>query len=495
MLHLKNIIYINRNSYRSIYLQICDQLITLIKSGKLLPSTRLPGTRKLSEDLTLHRKTVIAAYAELEIQGWIETIPSKGTFVSKTLPIVKLEDLKFEDITKKNILHTNFNFNTNQNLSNYSEKQNSNLPKLKVNDGSPDHRLAPLDELAKVYRNLTKKNFNRDLIAYSDPKGNLTLRQELVKFLNDTRGLNCTVDNILITRGSQMGIYLASQILFDLQQTIVVGNTNYLTANNTFKLCNAKVMTVTVDKQGINTNELNALCAKAEIRAVYVTPHHHHPTTVTLSAERRMHLLELSKKYNFAIIEDDYDYDFHYDHAPILPLASNDIYGNVIYIGGFTKIIAPGLRIGYMVAPKDFIDEASKLRRIIDRQGDELLEKSIAKMISTGDIHRHINKTLKIYKERRDLFCDLLKEKLSSYFTFEIPRGGMAIWIQLNKNYSWDYIINESAQRGLELNPEWRRYDPNNLNHNGIRLGFASLNKQEIIKVISILCSIFEQTN
>ena len=119
MLHLKNIIYINRNSYRSIYLQICDQLITLIKSGKLLPSTRLPGTRKLSEDLTLHRKTVIAAYAELEIQGWIETIPSKGTFVSKTLPIVKPEDLKFEDITNKNILHTNFTFNRNQNLSNF----------------------------------------------------------------------------------------------------------------------------------------------------------------------------------------------------------------------------------------------------------------------------------------------------------------------------------------------------------------------------------------
>ena len=108
-------------------------------------------------------------------------------------------------------------------------------------------------------------------------------------------------------------------------------------------------------------------------------------------------------------------------------------------------------------------------------------------MISTGDIHRHINKTLKIYKERRDLFCDLLKEKLSSYFTFEIPRGGMAIWVQLNKNYFWDYIIRESAQRGLELNPEWRRYDPNKLNHNSIRLGFASLNKQEIIEVVKIL--------
>ena len=151
-----------------------------------------------------------------------------------------------------------------------------------------------------------------------------------------------------------MGIYLASQLLFNKKDTVVVGNTNYLTANYTFEEAGATITHIPVDDQGIDTNAMEALCMKTKVKAIYVTSHHHHPTTVTLSAERRMHLLQLAKQYGFAIIEDDYDYDFHYSNAPILPLASNDNYGNVIYIGGFTKIIAPAMRIGYLIAPKDF---------------------------------------------------------------------------------------------------------------------------------------------
>ncbi len=481
MFPFKNNIILDRNTNRNLYLQLCDQIIGFIKSGKVSPSSKLPGSRTLANDLKIHRKTVIAAYEELIAQGWIETLPAKGTFVTSSLPIINPSNFSKAKNDEKINEKSNFSFISRSNLLyNYTETHNTTEPRIKVNDGSPDHRLAPIDEIAKTYRNITKKSYNKSLLTYSSTFGNKDLRNALVAYLNQTRGLHITACNILITRGSQMGIYLASQLLFTTKNRAIVGNTNYLTTNNTFKNAGGIIEEVPVDDNGIDTNAIEAICKVKDIKAVYVTSHHHHPTTVTLSAERRMHLLQLAQHYKFAIIEDDYDYDFHYSNAPILPLASNDYNGNVIYIGGFTKIIAPAMRIGYLIAPKDFITEAARLRRIIDRQGDVLLEQTLAKMISAGDIQRHCNKVLKIYKSRRDLFCSLLKEKLSDYFTFEIPDGGMAVWVKLNTKFRWDDVVNRAYDHHLELNPEWRRYDPNNIGHNGIRMGFASLNEDEI---------------
>ncbi len=492
MFPFKSSVVLDRNSSRNLYLQLCDQIIGLIKSGKLSPSIRLPGTRKLAEDLNVHRKTVIAAYDELMAQGWIETQPSRGTYVTATLPLIVPSTFTHGSDINKDKIKSDFSFINKPDLINYNaELPNDTKVILRIDDGSPDHRLAPIEEIARTYRNITKKSLYQDLLAYGSTYGNNELREALVDYLNQTRGLDISINNILITRGSQMGIYLASQLLFTSGQKIIVGDTNYLTANNTFKLASGIIETVSVDDQGIDTSAIEALCRINDIKAVYVTSHHHHPTTVTLSAERRMYLLQLAKKYHFAIIEDDYDYDFHYSHAPILPLASNDIHGNVIYIGGFTKTIAPAIRVGYMIASKDFIDEAARLRRVIDRQGDMILEQTLAKMIRQGDIQRHCNKVLKIYKQRRDLFCFLLKERLGNYFDFEIPKGGMAVWVKLDKKYHWDDIVNKAATLGLELNPEWRRYDPYHLGHNGIRMGFASVNEKEIYAVIERLQKIF----
>ncbi|WP_282079024.1 PLP-dependent aminotransferase family protein [Aquimarina algiphila] len=486
MFPFKNNIILDRNINRNLYLQLCDQIIGFIKSGKLPPSTKLPGSRKLAENLSIHRKTVIASYEELISQGWIETIPARGTFVSSILPIVNPLgfDRSFAEMKTKD--KSGFTFSKRTHLVRKLSISNTEQT-LKIDDGSPDHRLAPIDEIAKIYRNISKKMYNKDLLTYGSIYGNIELRKALMYYLNQTRGLDIKIDNILITRGSQMGIYLAGQLLLSNKNRVIVGSTNYITADNTFIESGGIIERVPVDEEGLDTKCIEKLCKSKEIKAVYVTSHHHHPTTVTLSAKRRMHLLQLAQHYNFAIVEDDYDYDFHYSNAPILPLASNDNKGNVIYIGGFTKIIAPAMRIGYLIASKDFIDEAASLRRIIDRQGDQLLEQTIAQMITSGDVQRHSNKVLKIYKTRRDLFCSLLKEKLNPYFDFRIPNGGMAVWTKLNKSYHWDDIYREAKKLHLELNPNWRRYDNNNSNHNGIRMGFAALNEDEIREVINRL--------
>ncbi|WP_315818655.1 aminotransferase class I/II-fold pyridoxal phosphate-dependent enzyme [Paraflavitalea speifideaquila] len=137
---------------------------------------------------------------------------------------------------------------------------------------------------------------------------------------------------------------------------------------------------------------------------VYVIPHHHHPTTATLSADRRMQLLELVRQYKLAVIEDDYDFSFHYDSAPILPLASTQHGGCVIYIGSVTKVLTPSVRVGFMIAPEIFIKQATYLRRMIDSRGDNLMEAALANLMKNGDIGRHIKKSNKIYLQRRDFF-------------------------------------------------------------------------------------------
>ena len=281
-----------------------------------------------------------------------------------------------------------------------------------------------------------------------------------------------------------MGIYLSAKLLLQKEDNIIVGETNYTSADTTFLERKANLLRVSVDENGLVTDEIEKVCLQKIVKAVYVTSHHHHPTTVTLSAERRIHLLNLSKKYNFAIIEDDYDYDFNYNHSPILPLASHDTNGNVIYIGSVCKTVAPVFRIGYLIAPKGFVNEAANQRRFIDRQGDALLELTFEDFIRSGDLDRHIKKVMKVYKARRDLFCDLLKESFSDIFSFEIPKGGMAVWTKLNDNYSWGTVADMARKHKLEIG-EWKRYDNANSGHNSIRMGFATYNEDEIYELFS----------
>lgn len=479
---------LNRNQGKALYLQLASQFIKLIKDRTLPPETKLPSSRKLSLILGVHRKTVVACYEELLLQGWVESIPKKGTYVHASLPILDQQEYLKNEEEPSNTT-TNFKFKKSQLL--YRKTYETGSDWTVIDDGISDVRLTPLEEIARTYRRLAGKKSAIEALTYGTTYGNLKLRKALTEYLNKTRGLHISEDRILITRGSQMGIYLASKLLLHKESNVIVGETNYIAADVTIKERNANLIRVPVDENGLDTQKIADICKHTQITAVFVTSHHHHPTTVTLSAERRIQLLNLAKEYQFAIIEDDYDYDFNYNHAPILPLASHDTYGNVIYIGSLCKTVAPVFRIGYLIAPKEFVDEAAKERRYIDRQGDALLELTFADFIKSGDLDRHIKKILKAYKLRRDLFCKLLKEELSDFFSFEIPKGGMAVWISLDKKYSWDEISEKARTVKLEIG-DWRRYDFQKQGHNAIRIGFASKNEDEIRRLIDQLKQAFK---
>ncbi len=479
-------LHINRQSEVPIYVQVSNAITQLITSGKLIPGQKLPGSRVLANQLNVHRKTINMAFDELLQQGYLESIPQKGTYVTSHIP--KLDPQQWNPLEKQQTSHkAGFDFHHHRKLKFPYLVHKTGLV---IDEGLPDLRLSPIEEIQRTYRNMLSRTYQLKHWSYGSPFGDEWLREEYARYLRNTRGLLVDAENVLITRGSQMAIYLASALTLGTGSKVAVGHLNYQTANYTLEHFGAALVYIPIDKQGLDTEALEQYCRREKLTAVYVTPHHHHPTTATLAADRRMHLLQLADRFGFAIIEDDYDYDFHYDRSPLLPLASADQTGNVVYIGGVSKIISPALRIGFLVGPKDFIESAAYYRRIMDRQGDTIMERAIAQMLANGEITRHSKKALKIYRERRDTFSGYLMD-LSKHLSYDMPSGGMAFWVGLNKQKTLAQFSEQLRAKGLEIS-DWRNYDPHLEYHNHIRMGFASMNTEEMAQVFEIVGDVLD---
>ena len=481
---IKQLILIDNTSSIPVYLQISNAFIQNIRQGRLRKGLKLPGSREVAELLNINRMTVVAAYEELDAQGWIEMLPRKGTFIKVDLPLLSPKKIAEQQVDY--ILPQKPGFS-------YDEKRIIPVPisdfppagKLIFNDGFPDTRLTPMEDLIRNMRSFSRLSANKRYLMYGGAQGTFFLREALALFLSDTRGMAIKPENILITSGAQMGIFIAASLLLKPGAEVIVGYPGYTTANLTFQQLGGKVNYVTVDEYGLDIDAVEKLCKKKKIKMLYVIPHHHNPTTVTLIPERRIKLLELAAKYNFAIIEDDYDYDFHYASKPIMPMASYDSNGNVIYIGTFTKTLAPAIRFGFLVAPQKFIETATYFRKSIDRQGDSLMENAIASLYKDGTIARHIKRSVKLYKERRDFFCNLLQNELGNHVSFKVPDGGMSVWTKFLKA-DLKIISPKAMAKGLIIR-DGTEYDTEKIKHNSARLGFASLNFKEQEKAVKIL--------
>lgn len=476
----QSFIKINRNSEVSIYMQISNQLINAIQRGFLPFGTKLPGTRMLSEMLNVHRNTIVSVYEELFSQGWVESLPNKGTFIIGKDQYQFLESRNSEKIQLENYpKSTGFTFKTSNILDNPFEYSNCEYI---FNDGIPDIRLTQIDQHSRIYSSILKRKAHK--IGQYNQDGSEFFKENLSKYLNLSRGLPISKNNLLITRSTEMSIYIASEILLSEGDIVLVAELSYFSVNMIFQKAGVKIKSVSIDNDGINTEEVRKICQQQKVRMLYLTPHHHYPTTVTLSAQRRLELLNLANEFGFIILEDDYDYDFHYDKSPLLPLASADTNGMVIYIGSFGKSLAPGFRTGFIVAPENLMSEMRKHLGIIDRQGDILMEHVLGEMIAEGEINRYLKKSLKIYQERRDYFIHLIQENLGNYIQFEKPSGGLAVWAEWQIPINLMQLSKNCAQNNLFI-PKTLLYQNKNLI--AMRLGFGNLNTTEMEKSVEII--------
>jgi len=481
------IIYLDGKSSRPVYLQIVHQIINAIQRGYLMKGMKLLGTRSMSDILKVHRKTVIAAYEELDAQGWVKTIPNKGTFViesgnSNNIPVKAPQQQDLATYPKQ----TGFSFRQSNLLDNPFEHAACTYI---FNDGVPDTRLSQIGSYSSFYSANLKRKSSYKKIGYYNTEGSEYFKEHLSQYLNLSRGLHISKSNLLITRSTEMSIYIISEILLSEGDLVVVGDPSYFSVNMIFQKSGAVIKTIPVDEQGIRTDLIEELCRKTKIRMLYLTPHHHYPTTVTLSAQRRIELLALASRYGFAIVEDDYDFEFHYDNSAILPMASADTNGMVIYVGSFGKSLAPGFRTGFIVAPENLMNEMRKYLGIIDRQGDIIMEQALGEMLEEGEINRHLKKSAKVYKERRDRFSELLSEHLGDQINFRVPTGGLALWLEWKSPVNLFQLSSQCQQHNLFI-PRTLLYQ--NKDYTALRLGFGHLNEDEMKQSLQILYQVNE---
>jgi GntR family transcriptional regulator / MocR family aminotransferase len=480
-------VMIERDSDIAIHSQISNKIIDEIQQGRFEIGMALPGTRELAIKLGVNRKTVVQSYEELIAQGWLTTESKRGTFVSKRIfavgynpkPVKKL-DFAFKN---KTVIEPKGSANLNKK----SERDFVNF-----SDGTSDSRLIPLDVLSRAMRHALISIIRSNKQAYNEPKGTMILRQAILHMLNMNRGLHADVENICIVRGQQMGFFLAGRVLLRQNDVIVMEKLCDQLASDTFKSCGAQIIAIGQNKDGMDLDALEELCKNTKVRAVYVSPHYQIPTTLSMPIANRKRLLNLSEEYDFLIIEDDHDFEFHFSKRAIMPLASLDKPNRVIYVGSLSNVLAPGFRIGFVVASREIIKHFGNEIMMIDRQGNTVTELAVAELLHTGEINRHTLKICKIYEERRAFVAKLIRSELNDYVDFLMPDGGLALWLAVNKK-----INMQTLQKDAELEKvrviTGAEYSLAGESVSAIRLGFAKLNNEETTLGIKRLKKAFER--
>jgi len=455
---------LNRSGEKAIYIQIADEIIGCIKKGVLNAGETLPGTRLMAAGLNVNRNTVVQALDVLINEGWLISEERKKTYVSDKIHLSQTPDRNPGQIKTREVFGKGLLF---------------------FDDGLPDTQSTPMVELARAYRRIFSRKSRWQIMNLASEFGDEQFRETISNMLNQNRGMQTSAPEVCITRGSQMALFLAAHCLLKRGDIVLVENPGYSPAWNTFKHAQADLIPVPVDNEGIDVDMIERIAKKQSVKAVYLTPHHQYPTTVTLSLPRRLQLIELSNRFGFTIIEDDYDNEYHFGQRPFMPVSSLEEIQNYIYIGTLSKLIAPAIRIGYIVSSQQFIAAVGELRKIIDLQGDTIMEQSILDLMQSGDIRRHQKRMLSHYQEKRDFFADLIDNYLNDKVTYKKPDGGLAFWIKPVKEVDL-FKLKEKANSELLsfYTPDRFSFDKPVL---GLRIGYASLSESNIEKGIRVL--------
>ena len=466
---------------RTLQLQIRQQLIDAITNGLIGPNEPLPSSRNLALALKVARNTVIVAYKELEFDGYITPQQRKGYYVNEQFyenytnsnevqPIDPTPPLWLNKlITIKPSIQTNIHNPENWQSLPYS-----------FTIGQIDKSLIPYYEWREVVRHSSTlpeiQKWNIDHVDNDDP----SLIKQIQSKVLPKRGIWANKDQILITAGSQNAIYIIANLLVKQNTVIAIENPGYPDVRNIFSFRTDNIIPISVDKDGIVVKEI-----KLDTNIVFTTPSHQYPTGVTMSMERRHELLSVAKENNMVIIEDDYEAEINFQKKPNPSLKSLDKDNNVIYVGSFSKAFAPGLRLGYMVAPESFIKEARALRRLILRHIPSNNQRSVALFIGLGHYHNMFTKIQKTNKERWGLINEKINQEplLSSTPT----HGGSTFWVKIPESVDSEKLCQKLLERGVAVRPGHTSFFEEKSPSNYLHLGYSAVDTNKINKGIDII--------
>lgn len=473
----QSLIKIDRKKEDAVYMQIVYQFINAVRRNLLEDGDRLPGSRKIAEELLVHRKTIVAALDELLDQGWVETRPNIGSFVANPeLPSNNNTKVKvFEQPPQR----APFHFRRELILDNPLPE---NFERLYFTDGTPDYRVIAVEELVRFYASVLKrKKRANDLPSMAE--GNLYFRDQLSYYLNVSRGFHLSRDFLLPIAGREQVLSILSRLLINSGDIVLVENLSYFLPNMIFSQAGARLKTVPVDQDGMDIDYIQENFKPGDIRFVYINPHSQYPTTVGFSESRKTQLLELAQRFDFIVVEDDADFEFSSAKSKSTSLLRKNAGNRVVYLGTFGGFLNVGFQMNFIIGPKDFLEEGKKYLSIFGKP-NFMLEQALGEIIHQGDIHRYQRKFRKVINERKELFAGLLLKYFKNQICFDVPHSGLAFWIQFKESFSLTRLQEKAKEMGLVI-PGICLYQNKELT--ALRLGFAHLNRPDMDQAVHIL--------
>ncbi len=486
------LITIDRKNSKPLHWQLYDAYRTAIVDGKLRPGQPIPSTRVLAKELGVSRLPVLNAYGQLLSEGYFESRSGAGTVVSSLLPdqfpsapsvtAVKQPAARSAARSGPRPVAQRCSLLPNREASPWLR----GLGAFGVGQVSFDH--FPLQVWSRLIARHCR-NTNAESLHYGDPMGLPLLRETIASYLRTSRSLRCEADQVVIVSGSQQGLELSARVLLDPGSRVWVEDPGYRLARAVFAMNSCSVVGVPVDDEGLNVHEGVKRYRKA--RAAFVTPSHQFPLGVTMSASRRFQLLEWAQNAGSWIIEDDYDSEFRYESSPISSLQGIDVNARVIYIGTFSKVLFPSLRLGYVVVPRDLVDAFLVVRRAMDLGPPTFSQAVLADFIGEGHFGRHIRRMRVLYGARRRALAASIGKELGSMVEVVGSSAGMHLTVTLRSRIDDVKIAERAARQNLRVWPLSLSYlgEPA---RRGFILGFGSTAIEEIPRAIRKLRNLLE---
>jgi GntR family transcriptional regulator of abcA and norABC len=429
---------------KPLYKQIAEQMEHRISVGEFPPGSLLPSERSLAKELNVNRSTIVAAYEELRVAGIVERKQGSGTVVSRD--IWGLARNRVPDWRR--LIETG-SFQPNLPLIRIIRKEIQENDLIDLASGELSADLFPTQSFQQI---MSDRIFDYHL-GYENPQGNLPLRQTIAEHMRTYKGIESTPSSILITSGAQQALYLIVQCLLKPGDAVAIEDPSYAYSLPLFQSAGLRTHLLPVHEDGINPEDIVTLYKEHRIKMVFLNPNFQNPTGTLLDMSRKQRILEISNQFGIPIIEDDPYSLISFTGKPVPTLKSLDRNGTVLYVSSLTKIVASGLRIGWIIGPQAVIDRLSDAKQQIDF-GHSIFPQWIAnQFLSSDEFHHHLNRLRKKLELRRDKIVFSLQDLLDEKVEFVVPEGGIHIWCKVNHSIVENQLLKEAIKQGVVFVP------------------------------------------
>ncbi|WP_139487878.1 PLP-dependent aminotransferase family protein [Brevibacillus dissolubilis] len=435
----------DRDSDIPVYQQIADFIEKRIMYGEYPPGSVLPSERSLAKNLNVNRGTIIVAYDILHSKGIVERIKGSGTKVSKDL-----WGLARNRIPDWSVYVESGSFLPNLPLSQHirEEIHERNLINFASGELAPD--ILPYESL----RRILSQNVFTSSLGYEHPQGNLSLREGIAEHLHDYKKIECTSQSILITSGAQQALHLIIQCLLKPGDSVAIEDPSYAYSLPIFKSAGIRTYPLPVSRNGIDPEEIRTLYKKHRIKMVFLNPIFQNPTGVLQPYEDRVKILDIATELGIPVVEDDpYSLTPFDESLQTAALKSLDRNGTVLYISSLSKIVASGLRIGWVIGPENVIKRLADAKQLIDFGHSSFSQWVVAEYLRSDSFADHIDLLKRKLHKKRDIMVSSLQQELSDYVTFDIPEGGIHLWCTLTQELNEYKLLEEALKEGVVFVP------------------------------------------